>query len=283
MKSEHQKSRHRTVNPTNNPINFLQDVLLENRIIEKLQEKTFPGAAIQQSSVATVAPKTLVPLPNPTIRKLILTAFQPCKYFGTCVEANYQPGSGHVPRGFLGATANLEDVEAVIVLAEPGHPHPTETHDAETPEQVMKSAVDYAYNCYSTGKDLMHRNVKGFLDRLFPKLASDFDRQLEKVWITESRLCSIDDEIGNIGKRERLRCTEYHALRQILCFPNAQVILAGKKAQQSALLFSKPILCGAFSPPGCNHKASRASREEAIRQFHLRGGDHSSRNNFEKC
>ena len=89
-------------------------------------------------------------------------------------------------------------------------------------------------------------------------------------------------EIGNIGKRERLRCTEYHALRQILCFPNAQVILAGKKAQQSALLFSKPILCGAFSPPGCNHKASRASREEAIRQFHLRGEDHSSRKNFEK-
>ena len=119
MKSEHQKTRHKTIIPTQNLIKFLQDSLLENRIIEKLQEKAFPGAAIQQSSAATVAPKTLVPLPHPTIRKLILTAFQPCKYFGTCVEANYQPGSGHVPRGFLGATANLEDVEAVIVLAEP--------------------------------------------------------------------------------------------------------------------------------------------------------------------
>jgi len=249
--------------------------------MDGLQEKADLGRGVQLVPPTMGTPEISSPLPHPTIRKLLLTSLQPCKYFGTCLEAKYQPGSGHVPRGYLGATANLTDVEAVIILAEPGHPHPTEVHEAETPEQIMTSALNYAFSCYSTGKDLMHRNVRDFLDCLFPELASQFDRQLERVWITESRLCSIDNEIGNIGKRERLRCTEYHALKQNLCFPNAQVILAGKKAQQAAFLFSNPISCGAFSPPGCNHKTSKASREEAVRKFHLRSGNHMALNNFE--
>jgi hypothetical protein len=33
------------------------------------------------------------------------------------------PGTGHVPRGFFGATGEVSEVELVLVTPEPGDPH----------------------------------------------------------------------------------------------------------------------------------------------------------------
>lgn len=46
-----------------------------------------------------------VRFPHRVILDLLLEAYAPCKYFGTCAEAHYEPEKGHVPRGYLGATA----------------------------------------------------------------------------------------------------------------------------------------------------------------------------------
>ena len=59
----------------------------------------------------------------------LLEAYRPCQYLGTCREAIWNPKRGHIPRGFLGATAKLSDVEVVMVFAEFSHPHGNETYD----------------------------------------------------------------------------------------------------------------------------------------------------------
>lgn len=209
-------------------------------------------------------------LPHRAILDLLREAYVPCQYFGTCAQAVYDPKKGLVPRGYLGATASLNDVEAVIVLAEPGYPHPNESHDGEDPDAIIRSTIRYTYKCYNEGKDDIHKNVRWFADRLFPEYESNFEKQLDKLWITESRLCSLDEdkETKNISKVERLRCTEYHALRQIQLFPNAQIILAGvSKAQKAAHLFPGAIRCWAFARPGSNRKEARPSWNEAAVKF----------------
>lgn|SRR6266498_643166 len=57
---------------------------------------------------------------NPLIQSL-LPAHAPCVHFsGACAEImRWKPAQGHVPRGFCGATGNLEEVELVLVTAEP--------------------------------------------------------------------------------------------------------------------------------------------------------------------
>ena len=61
-------------------------------------------------------------MPNEALVDVLLPAYR-CQHFGKCLEANWCPSKGHVPRGFLGATDALEKVEVVMVLAEPAKPN----------------------------------------------------------------------------------------------------------------------------------------------------------------
>ena len=58
-------------------------------------------------------------MPNEALVDVLLPAYT-CQHFGKCPDATWFPSEGHVPRGFLGATRALEEVEVVMVLAEPG-------------------------------------------------------------------------------------------------------------------------------------------------------------------
>ena len=88
----------------------------------------------------------------PELLKIIEPAYAPCAHFtGACRTLRWDPGRGHIPRGFLGATGRLEDVKLVLVFAEPGDP-PVE--QCET----MLTAWDYTYQCMRNGKDLCNRS-----------------------------------------------------------------------------------------------------------------------------
>jgi len=63
--------------------------------------------------------------PNPRIIELLLTAYEPCPSFSSaCKSMRWVPERGHIPRGFCGATGDLDEVDLVLVCAEPGDPHP---------------------------------------------------------------------------------------------------------------------------------------------------------------
>lgn len=188
----------------------------------------------------------------------MLLNMQRCSNFGVCDQAVYDPTSGHIPRGFSGATGKLEEVYLVIVFAEPGHPLDEETYTGD-PRADLRFLLDASY--LRSGANQFHRNILSFLNNVFPLLADNVDAQLKHVWLTESRHCSIANEIGNIGKQDRMICSRTHLVEQVKLFPNARVLLAGGKAAQVSSLFEKPMTCGAFAPPGCNQRLVRQSQQ----------------------
>ena len=190
----------------------------------------------------------------------MLLSMQRCPNFGVCDEAVYDPVNGHVPRGFSGATARLEDVYLVMVFAEPGFPLPGESYTGD-PQADLRFLLNASY--LRSGANQFHRNITAFLDSVFPFLAGDIDQQLKHVWLTESRHCSIAEEIGTIKKPDRVICSRTHLVEQIKLFPNAIVLLAGGKAAQVGSLLNSFITCGAFALPGCNQKEVR-ERQKAV-------------------
>ena len=148
----------------------------------------------------------------------------------------------------------------IMVFAEPGHAHGVERYDpASSPEDMAMQTVEYTFQCFKHGKDLFHGNTRWFMDQIWPDIS--FDGQLEKVWLTESRLCSISDEIGHFRDEH---CTATYLVKQIELMPDACVIAFGGKSQKN-IRKVVPSMIGAFalSPPGANQKRARPSWEAA--------------------
>ncbi len=208
-------------------------------------------------------------LPNEQVVSIMLDAYRPCSNFGTCREAQWNPKRGQVPRGFLGATGCPAEVELVMVFAEPGHPHRCERYDHRLdPRSLLRSAMQHTYCCYRSSTDPFHRNVRWFMSEVFPDLP--FDEQLRRVWLTEGRLCSIDNEIGQTIDRT---CASRYLVRQIKQFPNATGVAFGGKAQKY-LRGIKIDFIGAYAlaPPGANRKRARPTWEAAIQKIRAKRG-----------
>ena len=201
--------------------------------------------------------------PNPELISVLLEAYAPCKNFGICKEAKWAPKEGHMPRGFLGATGELREVEVVMIFAEPGRPHGGETYDDGDPLNYMMQGIQHTYDCFANGTDLFHQNTRWFLSQLYPQM--NFDEQLKYVWMTEGRLCSIANEIGKMNDRT---CANYYLARQLELLPNATVVAFGKKTQNYMRQINHPYIdARALAPPGANHKPARPSWEVAIEEI----------------
>ena len=205
--------------------------------------------------------------PNEQILSVMLDAYQPCRNFGKCREAKWDPEHGQMPRGFLGATGKPEDVEVVMVFSEPGHPYGDEGYDAHSgPESLLRSGMQYTYNCHQSGTDQFHKNVRWFMSEVFPSLT--FDQQLRHVWLTEGRLCSIEKEIDRTIDPT---CASNYLARQIKVLSNATVVAFGWKAQRYLKgIGISFIRAYALSPPGANFRKARPSWREAIEQIAAR-------------
>lgn len=201
---------------------------------------------------------------NEKLIELLLEAYRPCRNFGVCREAKWDPALGHIPRGFLGATGALEDVELVMVFSEPGRPHSNERYGpVDDPMRLLESAVRHTYHSFANGTDRFHRNVRWFMSRLYPELT--FEEQLRHVWLTEGRLCSIDVEIGSTKDRT---CAAHYLLRQVQLLSNATVVAFGGKAKHYVHgLKGDWLEAYALAPPGAYHKPAVPSWERAIAQI----------------
>ena len=154
-----------------------------------------------------------------------------------------------------------------MVFSEPGHPLAGEGHDsASAPLGLLRSAMQHTYNCYKSDIDQFHRNVRWFLSQLWPNLT--FDEQLGRVWLTEGRLCSINDEIGSTTDRT---CAEHYLVQQMRALPQATVVAFGRKAQRYLHGIGIDFVSAfALSPPGANFGGARPSWEAAIEKIHAR-------------
>lgn len=199
--------------------------------------------------------------PTDELKSLLLETYRPCRFFGQCREAQWGPQSGHIPRGYVGATGAPEDVEVIMVFSEPGHPHPGESYDESLgPDGLMAACTSHAYHSFKDGTDLFHRNVRWFISQLYTELT--FDEQLKRVWLTEGRLCSIDVEIGNTKDRT---CAANYLVEQIRLLPNATVVAFGGKAKHYLNGLGVDFIAAySLAPPGANHGPARPSWETAI-------------------
>jgi hypothetical protein len=184
--------------------------------------------------------------------EILAPAYKPCRGFAEiCHEMKWHPAKGHIPRGFLGATGAISDVELVLVFAEPGDPQPDEKHSAGI-ESALKAAGYY----HTLKQDQFHKNSRYILDLCWPNLT--FEKQLEKVWMTESVLCSAPVESGHVRSAVERACGERYLLRQLALFPNAVVVALGAKAQKRmrALGYDCFIAASAVAAPeGCKPHA----------------------------
>jgi hypothetical protein len=205
---------------------------------------------------------------NPTLAALLAPAYAPCVEFQrACVEMRWNPDQGHVPRGFLGAAGSLEEVELVLVFAEPGDPHDGERHTG------LESAYKYATFGFGTGKDLFHRNVRNILSMCWPTLS--FEEQMRKVWLTESVLCSAKKEGGSVSVSASQACGQRYLLAQLSLFPKALVVALGSKAANRLRTLGVVNFVAAYAaaPPGCNKREAMPSWERIPHELHRHGRD----------
>ena len=165
----------------------------------------------------------------------------------------WAPEQGHVPRGFHGAYGGQNEVELVLVFAEPGDPHAGEAHSG------LDSAFKYAGFAFKSGKDHFHRNVRLILDMCWP--GEPLETQLRRTWLTESVLCSAEQEGGTVPRISTLACGEIYLKKQLALFPTALVVALGKKAQARLRGIGVRDFLPAFAaaPPGCNFKGATES------------------------
>ena len=194
---------------------------------------------------------------NPEIAIILDPAYAPCPAFsGACYDMRWDPSAGHVPRGFRGAAGALEEIELVLIYAEPGDPHAGESHDG------LASAYDYSTQSFVAGTDLFHRNVRSILDACWPNLP--LADQLRKVWMTESVLCSAPKEGGPVRREVSNECGRRYLVKQLNLLPHALVVALGNKARDrlAAIGFYNFIAVKSVAPPGCNFRGARESWAE---------------------
>jgi len=103
--------------------------------------------------------------PCPELIPVLEPAFSPCSGFaGGCVGvARWCPSAGHVPRGCTGAFGTVDEVELVLVTAEPGDPLDGEVHQAdESAEKMIAEVSRYVYAALETQATQYHRNLRSF-------------------------------------------------------------------------------------------------------------------------
>lgn len=143
--------------------------------------------------------------------------------------------AGHMPRGFYGAK-RLEDIELVIVTAEPGDPAADESYFGDADSRVRQHAMFFERLQKSTKP--FHEGLKKLLgycwrDELAPDAQRNhLDAQWERTWYTNTVLCSANTSGGTIRKACVLTCGDYYLRRQLNLVPNAFVIALGHKARR---------------------------------------------------
>lgn len=151
----------------------------------------------------------------------------PCPHFaGACASMRWSPDEGHVPRGFCGATGSPEEVELILVTAEPGDPIAGERYlagDLAAPMQWSEQSLRHPPTPF-------HQNIRRILNLCFPGLS--LDQQMRHVWRTNSVLCSARVESGSVPSTVEITCAKTYLLPQIAAFPRAVVAALGGKAQR---------------------------------------------------
>ena len=119
----------------------------------------------------------------------------------------------------------MKDVKVVILLSEPGCPHPTETYRGPN---KLEQTCEYTFEAIQRGTDRFHRRLKDLLDRLFPDFQDDLRTQLRKAWVTQTYLCSAPTESGRVPTAVEKECARRYLSKQLKLLRGRPVVALGK-------------------------------------------------------
>ena len=175
--------------------------------------------------------------PAQELVKILRPAYRPCPSFkGACKDiATWEPSVGHVPRGFIGALGRLSEIKVVILVSEPGDPH--YSRETYRGQNKLEQTCEYTFKVLNEGTDPFHKRLKYLLDLLFPGLP--LNRQLRKVWITQTYLCSAPSESCPVPRAAEKECAARYLSKQLKLLRGRPVIALGcSKAHRRA----KPVI-----------------------------------------
>jgi len=166
------------------------------------------------------------------LRDIMKEAYMPCegKSFCECNGIKYEPSSGHMPRGFCGATGQIEDVKLVLVLAEPGTPKDEHYDEGDVDymlEQHIKK-VGVAFDGDRDKLDLFHKNTGKIVEMCFDK---KFIEVKKHIWITESVLCSLPPDNKMPADVVR-KCGNKYLIKQYELLKHAYWVVLGGDAEK---------------------------------------------------
>ena len=193
--------------------------------------------------------------PPKKLIKILRPAYKPCDGFeGACNGvATWKPTRGYVPRGFIGALGRLNEVKVVILLSEPGNPHPTESYKGRN---KLQQTCEYTFKAIEHGTDRFHKRLKDLLDLLFPELP--LKDQLRKAWVTQTYLCSAPTESGRVPRAAEDDCAMRYLSGQLELLHGRPVLALGDKAHKRA----QPIIADAQNLRHTLHPSAYKSNED---------------------
>ena len=214
-----------------------------------------------------------VPLPCGELREVLAPAYAPCVAFRhICTKAEWNPARGHVPRGFVGATGSLRDVQLIVLVAEPGGGFSDETYPTSaSAQEYISRTVATAYGALRDRRSSFHSNLRFVLDNCWP--GESLDEQLRRTWITETYLCSAEKTAGEVPPIAERTCVESYLVRQFALLPGRPIIALGGKAERRVGYRAHVISAFAVGKPGSNSPRAQpswvAAAAEARRQLGL--------------
>jgi len=181
-----------------------------------------------------------MPSPNKDILNILREVHTPCPHLAKC-NADWshkvtnpllwQPERGFVPCSFFGAFGEPDEVQLVIVIAEPSN-NPLETFpaDAKGPE-LLTAVTENSYQHVVNGAEPYHQRLRRILELLLG--SSSLPEQLRRTWVMSSVLCSIPKPLSStseVPSGVEARCSSSYLFPALRLFRNAEVVALGTKA-----------------------------------------------------
>ncbi|MBV8220380.1 MAG: hypothetical protein JO325_18085 [Solirubrobacterales bacterium] len=153
----------------------------------------------------------------------------------------------------------MDEIELVLVAAEPGDPFPGEYYDPQSSATEYFEKVTERGLAHLTEREQFVTNLRRILDECWPGVS--LDEQLRRTWITESYLCSAPRESGPVPTRSWSVCGRDYLAPQLSLLADRAIVACGRKAQRriEALGFSRFLAVPAIAPPEGGKPHARAA------------------------
>jgi hypothetical protein len=180
----------------------------------------------------------------------------------------YDLGAGLYPRGYAGATGDLDEVELVLCIAEPGNPKtPRPLATDVTGSELVAATAASVTDAYRTSTAPAHANVRRILSHCWPE--ESVDAWLRRTWITETVLCSAPATAKRVSVDVERECASRYLVKQLDLLEGRFVIALGSKAAKRLNLVGRRpnVEASAVTPPEANKPHALQSWLEAARAF----------------